>query len=386
MLAIDIAYTVALIFGGCCSNALTLEDITRDYPGSGALLTFAQFLIVAVVALPSHLTLQASEGSTGLARLPFPRLKPRQISLAPYTIQVAIYYGLSRLNNAAFAYNIPMTVHIIFRSGGLVVSLLLGWILLKRRYNMMQVLSVAVVTIGVILSTLAASPSASKSSQTKSTASTASYVQGIGILSVALVLGGLIGIVQDRTFSAYRERMATLSKDTGAQVKIQNPWKEAMFYLHFLSLPLFIPSLPTLRKQFEALSRSPLRPLPIIPLPKNLGSLLLGALPKHAEPYLLVTSSSLTLRVPSALALLAANVATQLVCSSGVNRFTAQVSSLSVTLTLVVRKAVSLMLSVYLNGGSGGTQMWTGAALVLIGTVAYTMASAKPQNAKVKQE
>jgi solute carrier family 35 (UDP-xylose/UDP-N-acetylglucosamine transporter), member B4 len=115
------------------SNALTLEEITKHYSGVGTLLTFSQFLIVALVALPSHLTFSGGPESTGLSRLPYPRLKPRQLPLLPYLAQVALYYGISRLNNAAFAYAIPMTVHIIFRSGGLVVSLLLGWILLGRR-------------------------------------------------------------------------------------------------------------------------------------------------------------------------------------------------------------------------------------------------------------
>lgn len=249
----------------------------------------------------------------------------------------------------------------------------------------MQVLSVALVTVGVAVSTSAASPSASESSQTKTTASTASYTQGVAILSVALILGGFIGIAQDRTFAAYRQRVTSSLTDTGAPVKVQNPWKEAMFYLHFLSLPLFLPSMPALSKQFEAMSRSPLRPLLTMPLPNDLGSLFTTVLPKQTDPYLHITSSSLSVSVPSALVSLVANVITQLICSSGVNRFTAQVSSLSVTLMLVVRKAVSLILSVYLSGGSGGAQMWSGAALVLIGTIVYSIASAKPP-AKIKQE
>ena len=66
-------------------------------------------------------------------------------------------------------------------------------------------------------------------------------------------------------------------------------------------------------------------------------------------------------------------VLTQLVCVNGVNRLTARVSSLSVSLILVVRKAVSLIISVIvMNNDSGSMWLWIGAAGVLIGTVGYT--------------
>ena len=61
------------------------------------------------------------------------RLKPRNIPLARYAIQVTLFVVINLLNNAAFAYSVPMAVHIIFRSGGLVVNMLLGWLFYKRR-------------------------------------------------------------------------------------------------------------------------------------------------------------------------------------------------------------------------------------------------------------
>ena len=61
------------------------------------------------------------------------RLKPRRIPIARYAIQVLLFLLISLLNNAAFAYRVPMAVHIIFRSGGLVVNMLMGWIIEKRR-------------------------------------------------------------------------------------------------------------------------------------------------------------------------------------------------------------------------------------------------------------
>lgn len=51
----------------------------------------------------------------------------------PYLIQVGLFYLVSVLNNAVFGYQIPMSVHIIFRSSGLVVSMILGWLLRGKR-------------------------------------------------------------------------------------------------------------------------------------------------------------------------------------------------------------------------------------------------------------
>jgi UDP-xylose/UDP-N-acetylglucosamine transporter B4 len=108
-------------------NALSLEQLTSAQPKSGTLLTFLQFALVTLTTLPNIISYpNVNQGF-------LPRIQPRQIPILVYLGQVALFYVLSRLNNAAFAYDVPMSVHIVFRSGGVVVSLLLGWILLGRR-------------------------------------------------------------------------------------------------------------------------------------------------------------------------------------------------------------------------------------------------------------
>lgn len=113
------------------SNALTLEELTSKYPNVGHLLTFFQFLVVAAHGLPKHLTITRWRG------IPIPRLKPRHVPLSVYVVQVVLFCLLSILNNKAFSYLIPMPVHIIFRSGGLVISMLMGRIFLGRRLAML---------------------------------------------------------------------------------------------------------------------------------------------------------------------------------------------------------------------------------------------------------
>jgi UDP-xylose/UDP-N-acetylglucosamine transporter B4 len=111
------------------SNALSLEQLTAAMPGTGTLLTFLQFLLITTSALPNVLSFQYS-GSWHIV----PQLRERIIPLGPYVLQVALFLASSRLNNAAFAYAVPMSVHIVFRSGGVVISLILGRLILGRRY------------------------------------------------------------------------------------------------------------------------------------------------------------------------------------------------------------------------------------------------------------
>ena len=84
--------------------------------------------------------------------------------------------------------------------------------------------------------------------------------------------------------------------------------------------------------------------------------------------------------LPSGYVPLALTTLTSIVCVAGVNRLTSRVSSLTVTLVLVVRKAVSMVISVALFGAKSGGEvdmgmLWAGAAAVFLGTVAYGLGS-----------
>ena len=111
-----------LIFGGCCTNAITLEQITSLHPNAGSVVTFFQFLVVALHGLPSFL-IWTRYG---------PRFRPRRLPLLVYFAQVVLFYFVSVLNNASFAFHVPMAVHIIFRSGSLVVTMILGYLLANK--------------------------------------------------------------------------------------------------------------------------------------------------------------------------------------------------------------------------------------------------------------
>jgi len=218
---------------------------------------------------------------------------------------------------------------------------------------------VLVVTVGVILTTLSSHRRQDTANVSSLDPPTSRYLTGIGILTLALVLSGFLGVVQDKTFTSYardtptrtgpkRARSSTTTKAGG----LPNVWEESMFYLHFLALPMFLFVRHDLRAQAEALFSSHGR---------------------TATFYIPLAGAQFTL--PAVLPALLANTLTQLLCVAGVNRLTTRVPALTVTLVLVVRKAVSLVLSVLLFDGSDVAwgMLWSGAFLVFAGTVGYTV-------------
>lgn len=375
---------LSLIFGGCCSNAYTLELATRQLPTSGTLITFAQFLITTLSCLPHFVTVQSG----------LPRLKQRNVPVYRWLVQVVFYLSTSLLNNMAFAYNVPMPVHIVFRSGGLVINMLLGYLVQHRRYSLVQVASVLLVTAGVMSSTLCTSSSGSNEVVQGATkdASSDDYLTGVLYLFAALVLSGFMGLWQEKTFRLYGN---------------QN-WRESLFYSHLLSLPMFALRGRSLLRDIrqgndtipwwfgwgspESTSRKTLLHS------DRLHALLRGDRVNGSEQIFDVSRlvpagvrKAVPLRtgvwIPSFYPPLLLNVATQLLCINGVNRLTSKVSSLSVTLVLVVRKALSLFISVMLvSGGTGSLGLWLGASAVLLGTIGYSLSKSVKQPDHYKSE
>lgn len=332
--------------------------------------------------------------------------------------------------------------------------------------------SVLLVSIGVALTTFSAKqPSASKAS---ASSDLQTYLAGIGILVLALILSGLLGLLQEWTYRTYGGPSSTSGTGT------QPTWRESMFYLHFLGLPMFAPLVPKLRDELHLINHTSPRmeisaPLPEIvsssPVLTSIFPSLAGSTPPIPPPFSIPSLEfiipptfrnntfitfdttakgwnaelsqpqeivNLNLSLPKAYLPLLLNTLTQLLCVSGVHRLTTRVTNLTVTLILVVRKAVSLVISLkgrvladelskllgvnaLLSQSEVGQwawdragelvkvalgvdeaaaakrtppqvdegMMWTGAGLVLLGTVGYTIgtSAAKAKKAdKPKKE
>ncbi|KAG8710416.1 golgi uridine diphosphate-N- acetylglucosamine transporter [Ceratobasidium sp. 394] len=309
------------------------------------------------------------------------RFRPLKVPLSHWIVQVVLFLVTSLLNNAAFKYSIPMAVHIIFRSGGLVVNLLLG-LALGKRYTSTQIVSVLLVTFGVAMSTLSSlSHKRSKHDSGSMSAASVSYqdqLLGLALLAAALVLSSLMGFAQERTYAMFGRH-----------------WEEGMFYLHFLALPMFaLPGIGgDLVQQIKIANANPKVDVSLHGLVASAHSFAtaspvfrpggpLGRHPSGAMDWIMGKVMGFPLfaiTLPSFYVPLAINVFTQFLCVGGVHRLTSRVSSLTVTLVLVVRKAVSLWISVVLVGGhKGDIWLWGGALAVLVGTVAYSLDRGRP--------
>jgi UDP-xylose/UDP-N-acetylglucosamine transporter B4 len=248
----------------------------------------------------------------------------------------------------------------------------------STRYTKIQICSVILVMLGVIITTLSAStlqPSHAQATAEPFTLDVYVYSKGIFILSVSLVLSGFLGLLQDRAHAQYTRLRVPPAVDSPrrrqngsvsqSQKEETGPaWQESMFYLHFLALPMFFFIRKDISTQLDIINLGPVTSLPLPHFlsfsPTNYPSTL-------PHPF----------TVPTAYIPLLANACTQLLCVAGVNRLTTHMSSLTVTLVLAVRKATSLVVSaVFLRPTDGGLKMmWIGAALVMIGTVGYSVGS-----------
>jgi len=133
-------------------------------------------------------------------------------------------------------------------------------------------------------------------------------------------------------------------------------WRENLFYSHFLSLPLFTPFIPSLRRQFTTLAASP--PLPLPSALHQYNTTIINLLPADLQKQ---TSQ---FHIPSKILMLSLNALTQLACIRGVNLLAAESSALTVTIVLNIRKLVSLFLSIWLFGNRLAPGVLAGAAVV----------------------
>lgn len=239
-----------------------------------------------------------------------------------------------------------------------------------------------IVSLGVLLTTIspAQKRSTSPPNATTNTASSSStfdpkeYLTGIAILTLALVLSSLMGLAQDATYTKYG----------------RGHWEEGMFLLHTLSLPMFGFMASDIQAQVRHINSDTSNKFRLAEsLPKGLGvdAPLFSPFVVLPGMFNRILSTLLSTPIPLFYIPLALNILTQFVCVSGVHRLTAKVSSLTVTLVLTIRKAVSLIISVViLGGGRGEWKLWSGAGLVLIGSVLYTVGAGMKSDEKTKEK
>lgn len=240
-----------------------------------------------------------------------------------------MFFTVSVMNNYALNLNIAMPLHMIFRSGSLIANMILGIIILKKRYSMFKYTSIALVSAGIFICTFMSAKqvtSQSSLSEKDGFQAFAWWLLGIGALTFALLMSARMGIFQE-----------TLYKQFGKHSK------EALFYNHALPLPGFIFLASDIYDHVILFNKSELYQVPVI---------------RVAMPimwfYLLM------------------NVVTQYVCIRGVFILTTECTSLTVTLVVTLRKFVSLIFSILYFQNPFTLWHCLGTLFVFIGTLMYT--------------
>lgn len=323
----------SLVFGGCCSNVVTFEELMGDRTsGTNNLITFCQFLFVTCQSLPSFIDVHR----------PFPYLKPLRTPFHVYIISVVLFYISSTTNNNVFKYNISIPIHIVFRCFGTVITMFTSWLLNGRKYTRTQVASTIFLTVGAIIASLYKDSDFQYQDfklqglkYGKDQPIDSTFIFGLYILMLSSFTSSLLSAYNERTYQKYGKH-----------------WKENVFYSHFLSMPLFLLNGKQLIYEYRTMRKS-----------KRVICLNVGRRTKipHAETFLFF------------------NVLTQFFCVKGVNMLASQTNALTLSITLLVRKFLSLLLSVYLFGNSLSYTGYFGVCLVFFGAFIYSLGSIRPR-------
>jgi len=299
---------ILMVLVGCMSNVIFLELMIQEDPGAGNLITFSQFLVIAL------------EGFIFTTK--FLTVKPK----VPYTAWITLvimFFLVSVSNNYALNFNIPMPLHMIFRAGSLIANMLMGIVMLGKRYTTTKYMSVLMITAGIVICTFMSA----KTPQAPSEEGDMLWLAvGVFLLTFALLLSARMGIYQEVIYGKYGKHP-----------------KEALFYSHALPLPGFLFLYQDISHHLSVLMSSTPVTIPVIET-----------------------------QVPVMLLYLLANVTTQYVCISSVFVLTTECASLTVTLVVTLRKFLSLIFSIIYFKNPFTVYHWIGTSLVFGGTLMFS--------------
>lgn len=138
-----------------------------------------------------------------------------RIGLKDYCILVIMFFTTSVCNNYAFDFNIPMPLHMIFRAGSLIANMIMGILILKKRYDFSKYVSVFMITLGIILCTIVSgtevkdtsNPDLKKFKENPDEVDQFSvffwWTLGITLLTIALFLSARMGLYQEVLYKRY---------------------------------------------------------------------------------------------------------------------------------------------------------------------------------------
>lgn len=357
MAATSIAIAVSTIFGGCCGSVATLEKLISNKPTDvkgldlniGTLVTFCQFLFITLLGLPRFVSF---ERKNKRSKLFMPQFKPLHVPLKIYLISVLLFFSSSVGNNMIFNYNITIPIHITFRCFSTVLTMITCYLINGRRYSKMQVGSTIFLTFGALIASLYRNHEFDLSDiyQLNSTnilvVKDTTFLKGMTILFISSMLSSLLSAYDERIYMIYGKH-----------------WEENMFYCHLLSLPLFI-----IFNHNELL--------------KTTKALTIYSLPQYKIAT--IPGCNKNIYIPQSVLILVANLVTQNICITGVNVLSSHTSALTLSVVLLVRKFVSLLLSVLFFNNRLSMTSYIGIIIVFFGALLYSLGGTKGKSNNIR--
>lgn len=415
-----LAYSAIQLVSSCCLNVLSLEAIIRSdlyledgffssfpeisqkremvknrvYPSFGTLMTFTQFFTISLFCVPYMIIKQWPTKNT-------PKTHP--VPQYHWIIMVILFWTSTMLNQwvvswkSSFSYSksnsipvVPVPLHILIKSGGLIANMITGRVLLHRRYSRIQVVSVVLVSLGICGATLFSNMGNSSDVggdrnelEGPALKDILTSITGTFLLLVTLFMNALLGLYQEWVYRGG---------------KMENDWIKGLFYTHVYGLPFFILVKRQLLLEYDYYIRAKSGFI--------YDSFFAQALIAKLQLSSIVQAASSlfpTIRMPGIITkftdietlpfLLVFNALTQTLCIASVHKMSTKTSSLVVNLVLTLRKILSLYLSVWIFGSFNNqtsresSMIWmTSAAFVFGGTILYSVSHSRDKQEKDKNQ
>lgn len=156
--SLRVKLAILTVFVGCSLNVIILELLVKADTGCGNLVTFTSFLFISVEGF-----IFTSDFGRKTPKVPLRAYSKVKLfmeifkkhftnvtfvhayiilSLMIIFQMVIMYFGVSVVNNWALSFDIPMPLHMIFRAGSLIANMIMGMLILGRRYTKIKYLAV----------------------------------------------------------------------------------------------------------------------------------------------------------------------------------------------------------------------------------------------------
>lgn len=355
MAAASITIATLTIFGGCCGSVATLETLINNTPTNmhdldlniGDLVTFCQFFFITLLGLPRFILFKKRNDGSGSF---IPRFKPLHVPLRVYLISVLLFFSSSVGNNMIFNYNITIPIHITFRCFSTVLTMITCYLINGKRYSKKQVWSTMFLTFGALVASLYRDHEFELGELYQLDPTNMIVVKDTTFLKGMIIL--FISSMMSSLLSAYDERI---------YMKYGKHWEENMFYCHFLSLPLFI-----ITNHNKLLNTA--------------KALMIYSSPRYN--LFTVPRWNKNIYIPQSVLVLVTNLVSQNICLTGVNILSSHTSALTLSVVLLVRKFISLLLSVIFFNNSLSKTSYIGITIVFFGAFLYSLGGRKVKSEK----